>query len=408
MTKKISGEKNKTILENQTFTEPVKISDCENCQIVNCDFSSNESEKAMLHLSDCRGCTVSKCKFHDKDTVGVALKIDGEKTKDNIVEDCEWWDLSYDEGNGGEPVRLGNSRVSHLIYNTIVRRCSFKNLKADAETISIKSCGNTIERCKQENCKSSFVIRHGHSNTIKDCEFVGEGGIRVYNKDNKIQGNHFRDNHSKDYPPLTIDYGDTQNEPFEGTSGSSKGHASYVQVRNNDISGNTFENCRICVRWGKKDRQWKPTDVKFHHNKVMADKVDSVLFEFRHGAKLEGNEGVDNEVTGDKARINSVIALWFRGAQPNTTHPPQNGDGGDGDVEGPKPAEGPDPVTEPPIDTEDLDRLCSICDATGEGNDAKQKLSISICAEHTPAVREMLERFLTELKAKEKEKAQEP
>ena len=125
----ISGEKNKTILENQTFTEPVKISDCENCQIVNCDFSSNEP-KTMLHLSDCRGCTVSKCKFHDKDTVGCTLKIDGEKTKDNIVEDCDWWDLSYDEGNGGEPVRLGNSRVSHLIYNTTVKRCSFKNLKA--------------------------------------------------------------------------------------------------------------------------------------------------------------------------------------------------------------------------------------------------------------------------------------
>jgi hypothetical protein len=121
MTKKIGGERNKTILENQTFTEPVKISECENCLIVNCDFSSNQPEKAMLHLSDCRGCTVSKCKFHDKDTVGVALKIDGENSRDNIVEDSEWWDLSYDEGNGGEPVRLGNSRVSHLPYNTIIR-----------------------------------------------------------------------------------------------------------------------------------------------------------------------------------------------------------------------------------------------------------------------------------------------
>ena len=148
-----------------------------------------------------------------------------------------------------------------------------------------------------------------------------------------------------------------------------------------------------------------PEAVKFHNNNVMADKVESVLFEFRHRAKLEGNEGTDNKVTGEKARIDSMIAPWFTGVQPNTTHPVENGDG---EVEGPGPTGGPDPMTEPPIDTVFLDRLCSVCEATGEGLDAKVKLSISTCAEHAPAARVMLEQFLTELKVKEKEKLQEP
>ncbi len=47
----ISGKRNQTILENKTIKEPVTISDCENCKIVNCDFSSNEPGDAMLHLS---------------------------------------------------------------------------------------------------------------------------------------------------------------------------------------------------------------------------------------------------------------------------------------------------------------------------------------------------------------------
>jgi hypothetical protein len=408
MTKKISGEKNKTILENQTITEPVTISDCENCQIVNCDFSSNEKKKAMLHLSDCRGCTVSKCKFHGKDTVGVGLKIDGPNTKDNIVEDSEWFNLKFRKGNGGEPVRLGNSRVSHLVFNTIVRNCKFKDLSADVETISIKSCGNTIEHCTQENCKSSFCIRHGHTNIIQDNEFVGEGGIRVYNKDNIIRRNRFKDNNSKDFPPLTIDYGDTEHEPFEGTSGSSKGHASYVQVRKNEVSENTFDNCRICVRWGKRPRKYMPVGVKFHNNKVIADKVRSIVFEFPNRANLEGNEGAENEVTGDKARVNDMIGKWFKGSPPTERRTDDEDEGDEaGEGEGEIPT-GPDPVIEPAIETEEVDRLCAVCEETGEGLDAKVKLSIHLCAEHAPEAEEMLQQFLTELKAKEKEKLQEP
>lgn len=393
---RISGKHNQTILENKTIKEPVTISDCENCKIVNCDFSSNESGDAMLHLSDCRGCTVSKCKFHDKDTVGVALKIDGSKSKDNIIEDSDWSNLTYSEGNGGEPLRLGNSRVSHLFLNTIVRRCTFKGLSADVETISIKSCGNIIENCRHESCKSSMVIRHGHTNTIHDNEFIGEGGIRVYGKDNKILRNRFKGNKSTKFPPLTLVNGNTKNEPNEGASGSGRGHASYTQVRNNEISGNTFDNCKNCMIWGRDPRTFKPEAVQFKNNKVIADKVESLVIIFSGGAKPEGNDFANNEVVGTKARIGSKIARAFTGIgiqpepEPEEEEPeePQ-------DQLPPK----PDPIIEPQIDIEPIAPLCLVCGDKEEGSEAKVKLSVHLCSEHAPAAKEMLQRFITEMKS---------
>jgi parallel beta-helix repeat protein len=78
---RISGKTNQTILEDKEIEEPVKISDCENCTIVNCDFSNNDSGIDMFVLDNCKGCKVIKSKFHGKSTVGCAVKVDGEKNK---------------------------------------------------------------------------------------------------------------------------------------------------------------------------------------------------------------------------------------------------------------------------------------------------------------------------------------
>ncbi len=394
---KISGKHNETILDNKTIKEPVTISDCENCKIVNCDFSSNQPGEAMLHLSDCRGCTVSRCKFHDKSTVGVGLKIDGPKTKDNIVEDCEWSNLTYSEGNGGEPVRLGNSRVSHLFFENIVRNCRFKGLSADVETISIKSCGNIIEHCTQENCKSSFVIRHGHTNTIHDNEFIGEGGIRMYGKDNKILRNHFKENKSKKFPPLTIVNGNTKDEPNEGSSGSSRPHAAYTQVRNCEITANTFENCNKCVVWGRDPRPFKPLDVKFKNNKVIADKVESLVIEFSGGAKPEGNDLANNEIIGSKARVGSKIAKAFTGLQiqPEPEHEEDEEHSEDPQVVIPQQPE-TDPATQPAPEDEPYVRLCQLCGR----EEATKKLVIYVCTPHADVARPEMQKLLADLKAK--------
>jgi hypothetical protein len=402
--KKINGKKGVTIFENEKFTEPVTIKDSEDCKIVNCDFSSNESGQAMLHLSDCVRCTISKCKFHDKNTIGVALKIDGPKTKDNIVEDSEWWNLTFAEGNGGEPVRLGNSRVSHLFFNTMVRNCTFRELLADVETVSIKSCGNTVENCNHSNCQSSIVIRHGHTNTIQNNEFIGEGGVRCHGKDNKILGNHFKENDSKKFPPIILVNGNTKDEPNEGASGSAEGHASYTQVRNCEISGNTFENCKRVVLWGRDPRQFKPEGVKFKNNKVIAENKECLVVEFTGGAKAEGNEGSDNQVVGTKARIHPSIAKWFTDVKTEIIiQNPGSGDEDEDERIGGASDKGQDPTIAPQIDSEPIARECCACEALGIKNEAKQRLSVHVCSEHVPAAAEAMRISVSELQKKAKE-----
>jgi len=276
------------------FRLPFTMDDCRECNVAYCDLQYDKAETDVFNLKDGIANVMQKCKFHDKKTKGLFLKIHGEKTRDNIIESSEFWGHTFNKENGGEPVRVGNSSVGHIFFNTTFRYCHFHDLKADVETISIKSCGNHIYRCLHENNESSIVVRHGHTNTIEECVFRGSGGIRVYGKDNKILRNHLSDNRSEKFPPLTLVNGDRENERGTGDS-----HADYTQVRNNEIIGNVFVNCTpICVIWGRDngDRKFKPTQNKFLDNIIIAEgEVKSKALEFSAGAAV-GNNGFANNV----------------------------------------------------------------------------------------------------------------
>jgi len=310
-------------LSDKTIKESVKIRNCTDCTIDNLDISGNDEDHLFV-LWNCQNCTITGSKFHGRSRGECTVKVDGDCTPgkketypmDNTFEGCEWFDLSGG-ATGGEPLRIGDSRRSHLTYNTTISGCEFRNLTADDETISIKSCGNTIVDCDQINCQSSFVIRQGHTNTIEECRFTGvHGGIRVYGKDNKILGNTFTENQSEKFLPLLLVNGTGPREPNEGAPGTAPASKVYAQVRNAEISGNTFENCVKCVVWGRDASPFKPDGVSFVDNDVIANKVRSVVIEFvnaepfRDGNKKLTNTFADNTVVGN-ASIDSRIAQGF-------------------------------------------------------------------------------------------------
>src|SRR5918996_1596866 len=245
------------VIENKKFDrERLSLKGKSKVLIRNCDFSVNESEEAMLTLSNCQDCRVEGCKFHDKDTEGVALKMRGGDTKRIVVDNCEFYKLTYNAGNGGEPVRIGNSETSGVSFDCTVRNCYFHDLRADPETVSIKSCGNVIENCRHENCKSSFVVRHGGFAIIRNNRFKGEGGIRIYGYGNIITGNHFEGNQSNKFPPITLGAGDVKKDPNwidvdtpSGREGVS--HSRYAQINNNTIKDNTKHDCRKTLVYRK-------------------------------------------------------------------------------------------------------------------------------------------------------------
>jgi poly(beta-D-mannuronate) lyase len=271
------------VIENKEFkTEGLSLRGKSKVLIRNCDFSVNKSDDTMLSLSNCKDCRVEGCKFHDKDSKGVGLKIAGEDTKRIVVDNCEFYDLTYSKDNGGEPIRIGNSHSSGVWFDCTVRNCYFHNLKADPETVSIKSCGNVIENCKHENCKSSFVIRHGGFAKIRNNRFKGEGGIRIYGYGNEITGNHFEDNQSERFPPITLGAGDVEKDPNfsasdkpTGREGSS--HSNYAQINNNTIKDNTYQNCkRTIVK--RTDEPLKPinSDIQDLEEAPAASEVDEL------------------------------------------------------------------------------------------------------------------------------------
>lgn len=374
-------------LKGKIIKERVKLSGLQNCIIENVDFCSNEADH-MVQASDLRGCIFKKCKFHGKSTVGCAVNMTGTKTKDNIFEECEWYDLSYNAGNGGEPLRLGLSKQANLFFNTKVRKCSFRNLNADVESVSIKSCGNTVELCKHENCKSSIVVRHGHTNTIQSNEFIGEGGIRLYGKDNKILNNHFKDNKSTRFPPLSLVNGNKKDEDLS---------ADYTQVRNNLIQGNVFENCGPkCIVWGRDSNTFKPEGCQFLENRIIADKVESNVIEFSGGATPDKNTFVDNVIKGSKAKIDSRVKSAFKKddmTQPDpviVVQPPPVVE-----EEPVKPEEEEPPVVVPTPDNDPVAHRCGI----HRHAEAKNLLKIYTCAKHAEFLKPKFKKLLEEVMA---------
>jgi len=259
------------VIEDKKFAkEGLTLKNCKNATIRNCDFTYNEAGKDMLYLSDCQNCKILNNKFHDKNTKGLGIKVAGSKTKDHLIENNEMYKLTYSASNGGEPIRLGNSNTSGCYFNCIIRNNYFHDLAADPETVSNKSCGNIIENNRHENCKSSFVVRHGGLCTIRNNRFVGEGGIRIYGYGNKIVSNQFKDNRSDKFPPITLGAGTATKDPnfttYSKPSGKSgESHAIYAQVRENTIQDNVFENCKTRI-FTRTDKPLKPLNNKLINN----------------------------------------------------------------------------------------------------------------------------------------------
>ena len=314
----------------------------------------------MLTLSNCQDCKIEGCKFHDKNTKGLGLKIAGENTKRVHVDNCEFFKLTFSDANGGEPMRIGNSHSSGVWFDCLVTNCYFHDLAADPETISIKSCGNKVEFNTQENCKSSFVIRHGGFTTIRNNLFKGEGGIRIYGYGNVIENNHFQDNKSAKFPPITLGAGNVAKDPNftapdKPTGKEGKSHANYVQINHNTIRNNTYQNCTTRIK-RRTDNALKP--------------MESTIEEPKEGP---------------------AVGPVGRGAGTGTTTPTTTPEGppGGGPTEIPAP---PSTTTEPPTTTpsgegpQESKILCSIC----KEEDATKKLSVYVGPKHEVEMRKRL------------------
>lgn len=216
------------------------------------DFTKIEGEK-QLRLVDKQNVVIQYCKFGKKSTEGQGLEITGGKTSNVTVQYCIFEDFASTVSNGGEPIRLGLSQQSGLIFGCTIKNNIFRNCtQKDPEMISIKACKNTIEDNFFIDNKSNLTVRHGGLNKIRHNYFKGDHGVRIHGTRNYVGYNCFEDNEEEGKrSPITVRGGSEDkdlhwenNEPL-GEEGRS--HDEAAPARDTVIEGNEFKNCKVTI-----------------------------------------------------------------------------------------------------------------------------------------------------------------
>lgn len=347
--REIEDEVNKSTLQ-EVKNQAKSFRNKSNITIEGFDFSTTGKDLKMCNVTDCQNVIIRRCKFSGRNMLDVALNITGKKTKKVTVENCIFENMTTNLDNGGEPLRLGNSQFSGCSFESIVRKCIFRNLKADPETISIKSANNIVEDCYHINNNSMITVRHGGLATIRFNTFQGKGGVRLLGCGNKVHDNLFENNQETGkLSPIQVQNGSTEKDPNwtdvkTPSNDAGSGHAIYARCVDNEITANEFRNCR--------------TKIFFRTDKPLSPK----------------NLRVDHTLP----------------------QPPAPGEGEE-EPEEPQIPEQPEPqaATEPSENPPAHGRLCQV----GHDEEAKLRVAFYVCRRHLDDVQPRMQKLLDEIRA---------
>ena len=141
--------------------------------------------------------------------------------------------------NGGETIRLGDSKTSMQTAACIVEHNLFEKCDGEAECISNKSCGNLYRHNTFNAVSGTLTLRHGNGCTVENNTFIGAGakgagGVRIIGEDHLVTGNRFENlTGDNERSALCIMLGIPDSVPN-----------GYFQVKRAKVTGNTFINCK--------------------------------------------------------------------------------------------------------------------------------------------------------------------
>lgn len=141
--------------------------------------------------------------------------------------------------NGGETIRLGDSKTSMQTAACIVEHNLFEKCDGEAECISNKSCGNLYRHNTFNAVSGTLTLRHGNGCTVEHNTFIGAGakgagGVRIIGEDHIVTANRFENlTGDNERSALCIMLGIPDSVPN-----------GYFQVKRAKVTGNTFINCK--------------------------------------------------------------------------------------------------------------------------------------------------------------------
>lgn len=226
----------------------------QHCRMTNCAIISTLPPAGA---QDCRwfglygvGHRVDHCSFQGKTGKGTTFVVWlGQEGDGHHQIDHNYFGPREKLGkNGGETIRVGDSKTSMLKAECLVEHNLFEKCNGEVECISNKSCGNIYRENTFLEVGGTITLRHGNGCTVEKNVFIGNevngtGGIRIIGEDHIVRGNHLEN--------LT---GDEARSGICFMMGIPNSPANrYFQVKRALVADNTFVNCEHSIYIGLND-----------------------------------------------------------------------------------------------------------------------------------------------------------
>lgn len=223
-----------------------------NCRITNCAMRNElptavQIESKWLSIYGERN-RVDHCSFAGKNNRGTTLVVWPTGKPNNHRIDHNYFGRRPELGkNGGETIRVGDSKVSLTSSQTIVERNFFDECDGEAEIISNKSCDNIYRHNLFRKCSGALTLRHGNRCTINGNVFLGHGkrgtgGVRIIGEDHRIFNNYFEGLRGDEHRATICFMNGIPNTRLNG----------YAQVRRATVAFNTIVDCKVPLEIGTK------------------------------------------------------------------------------------------------------------------------------------------------------------
>lgn len=263
-----------------------------NCAVTNDTQLTSEESSQFISIYGARN-RVDHCYIAGKTTQGTTLVVwlsnEAKDQGKHQIDHNHFGPRQKLGKNGGETIRLGDSKTSMQTAACVVEHNLFEKCDGEAECISNKSCGNLYRFNTFKGVSGTLTLRHGNACRVENNVFIGDkakgaGGVRVIGEDHVVTGNLFDSLTGEDErSAMCFMLGIPDSVPN-----------GYFQVKRAKVTNNTFVNCEhniLIGMSGDKKAKLPPVETGISGNRIQTNKGDA--FEIKcavEGVTMKNNE----------------------------------------------------------------------------------------------------------------------
>lgn len=214
---------------------------------------------------------VDHCYFRGKNTKSPLLTVwlNGEPNNHQI-DNNYFGAIPLLGENGGETMRVGDSKTSMQNSRTIVERNYFEDCDGEVEIISNKSCENIYRHNTFFRNAGTLTLRHGNRCLVEGNYFFGAGkanagGVRIIGEEHRVLNNYFADLTGEKFFSAIGFMACLENSALSG----------YFQIKKAVVAFNTVVHCKnsifIGIGFGSRDRKLPPEDSTIANNVILGE-----------------------------------------------------------------------------------------------------------------------------------------